>query len=159
MLGHILHHSCKFFPLTTTSNDALAAGTDLPASGSYVDVADFVWVEIIVWFDDIHGSDAPAMTPKCSDAANGTLDVISATLAHTAAADDDNEFVVWHIEVASLPTDHHFLALDVTAGVTNGTNAGAFMLAYSGTQPVTQTTAVLPSTSVYQFAGGQAVAM
>lgn len=156
MLGQILFHSMKFHLLTTTTNDQLAAGTDLPANGAYVDVSPYERVHVILRFGAIDGSDAPALTVKCADSVSGTLDVISASIAHIAANDDDDEFVVWTVEVSSLPTDHHFLAIDVTAGVTNATYADAFLIGEAKAQPITQTAAVLPGASQYWFAGGEA---
>ena len=158
MFGQILMHSLKVHAMTTTANDTLAAGTDLPASGSYIDVSPYERVHIILRFSGIHGSDAPAITPKVADAVGGTLDVISATIAHTADPGDDNEFLTWTIEVSSLALDHHFMALDVTGGVTNATLADAFLLGEVKALPAAQTTAVLPAASQYYYAGGVAVA-
>jgi hypothetical protein len=157
MFGQILSHSMKFDLWSATADAQLAAGTDLPASGSYLDVSPFERVHIICIFGVIHASDAPVLEPKCADAANGTLDALdtSSTLAHTAAADDDNEAVMWTIEVSSLPTDHHFLAVDVTGGATNGSYATVIALCESKECPVEQDDAHVPAASQYYFAGGQ----
>jgi len=158
MLGQILAHSVIVHLMTSTTNDTLAAGTDLPASGSYVDVSPYERFHVWLWWGGINASDTPALTVKCADSVSGTLDVINATLAHTAAADDDDEFVTWTIEVSSLPTDHHFIAIDVTGGVTNATLAAAFLLGEVKSLPATQVTAVLPAASQYYYAGGVVVA-
>jgi len=156
--GFVLANNMKFVAGTIANDDALAAGTDIPASGSYIDISDAIRVHIILRWGTIHASDTPVVAPKVSDSASGTLDAIDSDLSHTAAADDDNEFVVWTIETESLATDHHFLALDVVSGVTNGTDADVFFLLELNDLPVTQTTAVLPTTSQYWYAGGQSSA-
>ncbi|MBU0494097.1 MAG: hypothetical protein KKB13_19795 [Chloroflexi bacterium] len=151
--GQILAHSFKIAEGSATCGAQLDAAVDLPASGSYIDVSGYERVHILAKFGTIHGSDAPVLEPKCSDAADGTLDQIDSDLAHTAAADDDQEWVAWTIEVAKLPEDHHFLAVDVTGGATNGSYAEVFFLLEGLSLPVTQTTAVLPSASQYEYCG------
>lgn len=135
----------------------LASGTDLPASGSYIDVSEATYVHIIAALGVVHASDEPTLEPKCSDAENGTLDTINASLAHTVAADDDEEFVVWTIETESLPLDHHFLSVDVGGTVSNGSFAMVFYLLDTQDKPVEQTSTILPTTSEYIYAGGQVV--
>jgi hypothetical protein len=160
MYGEVFAHGFTLHPLTSTNNDQLATATDLPASGSYVDVGGYEYVTIILRFGTIHASDAPVVAPKCADSVSGTLDALdtAGTLQHTAAADDDGEYVTWHIEVASLPTDHHFLALDVVSGASNGSYANAEMFGRANSLPVTQATTVLPGASQYYMGGGQLVA-
>lgn len=123
----------------------------MPASGSFVDVKGYERVHILLQFGAIAGSDAPVLTPKCSDAINGTLDVIDATLAHTAADDDDNEWVAWTIEVGKLPADHHFLSL-VASGTLVGTYGSVIFLLESLEVPIATYTA-LPTASRYVWAG------
>lgn len=156
-MGNILSHNYKVAEGSATVGAQLAAGTDLPASGSYVDVSEAERVHILLKFGVIHGSDAPVLEPKCADAVGGTLDALdtSNTLQHTAAADDDQEWVSWTIEVSSLPTDHHFLAVDVVSGATNGSYAQVFFLLEMKDCPTQQTSTVLPAASQYWFAGGQ----
>lgn len=154
MIGNVLAHQMKFALGTADPDDTFAAGTDIPANGSYIDISDAIRVHIILWWLAIDASDAPQVEPKVSDSASGTLDAIDSDLQHTAANDDDKEFVVWTIETESLATDHHFIALDVESGVTNGTTGAVFFLLEGHDLPVTQTTSVLPSASQYYYGGG-----
>jgi hypothetical protein len=152
-VGHVLAHSMKFVDGSATLAAALDAATDVPASGSYVDVSGAVRTHILCKLGVIHGSDSPTLTPKCSDSASGTLDAIDSGLAHTPATDDDEEWVYWCIETSMLPTDHHFLAVDVGGTTSNGSYALIFFLLEMADLPVTQTTAVLPTASQYVLAG------
>jgi len=77
----------------TSPEDALSAG-NYPASGSYIDVSGYEWVNVILHMGAIHASDTPKFILKQTDSASGTLDTIStADCVHTCAADDDDEFV------------------------------------------------------------------
>jgi hypothetical protein len=155
MYGFDLVKNWKFAAGSATMGAQVAAATNIPASGSYVNVSDAIRVHIVAHWGVVHASDIPTLEPKCSDAADGTADVIDADLLHTAAADDDNEFVVWTIEVESLPEDHYFLLVDVAGTVSNGSFADVFFLLEMQDRPVTQTTAVLPTASQYYFGGGK----
>lgn len=158
MYAFALANNLKFVDGSLTLGAQLATGTDLPASGAYIDVSGAKWVHILLKFGVINVADGPVVEPKVADAANGTLDVINALLQHTAANDDDQEWVVWSFEVESLPEDHHFLAVDVISGVTGGSFAQVFYLLDLNDKPVTQLAAVLPASSKYVYAGGQVVA-
>lgn len=148
-----LSNAFKFARGNALTETVLSAG-DYPASGSYIDVSGYPWVNVIIALGTIHASDLPSFTIKCSDATNGTADILDATYAaHTCAANDDGELVTFAIETAKLPVDHHFLTCAV-AGVTNGSYADILFLLGPGlSQPVTQTTAVLPTASKYELAG------
>jgi hypothetical protein len=137
----------------TSPEDALSAA-DYPASGSYIDVTGYQWVNIPIHLGAINASDVPVFEVKCSDATNGTADSIDTTYCqHTCAHDDDDEMITFAIEVAKLPADHHFLTVTVS-GVTNGTYGDIlFLLGPARHQPVTQTTALLPTASIHEFAG------
>jgi hypothetical protein len=127
---------------------AMSGVAAYPASGSYVDVSGYEFVHIIAHLGTLHASDTPVLEPKCSDAANGTLDVISATLAHTCdVTNDDGDDVVWSIQVNKLPLDHHFLALAISGTLTNGSYVDVTFLLEGGAQPVTQ-----PATSAATYA-------
>ena len=157
MYAFALANNLKVVDGSATLGAQLAGATDLPASGSYVDVRGAKWVHILVKLGAVHASDAPTLEPKVADAANGTLDQISSGLAHTVANDDDQEWVIWSIEVESLAEGHYFIAVDVGGTVSNGSFAQVFFLLDLNEKPVTQTTAVLPTTSKYVYAGGQVV--
>lgn len=137
----------------TSPEDALG-NNDYPASGSYIDVSGYEWVNIIVHLGAVHGSDTPKFEVKQAEAVDGTLDTIDATnAACTCAADDDDECVSFYIETANLAADHHFLSVVCTLA-TNGSYADImYYLGGARHLPVTQTTALLPSASQLIFAG------
>lgn len=153
MHGTLLANDLKFHKMSTTTNDQLAGGTDLPASGSFIDVSPYERFHIVVRLGVIHASDAPTLEPKEADSVSGTLDQISSTLTHTVDPADDQEFVIWTIETRKLSEDHHFIALDVGGTVSNGSYVDAFLLGEAESKPVTQTTTVLPSASQYSWVG------
>jgi len=135
----------------SSPEDALTAAS-YPASGSFVDIRGFEWVHILVHLGAIHASDTPGFTPQSTDAANGTLATIDASLVHESAADDDDEFILWSIETQKLADTHTHVSLTV-ADVANGSYGDIlFFLSSARQAPVTQT-AALPSGSQYEFAG------
>ena len=143
----------KFVAGQTSPEDALAAG-NYPASASYIDVSGYETVDIVIHMGAIHASDTPKFVVGQSDSVSGTVDTIStANCVHTCAADDDDECVTFHIETATLAADHHFLTTTVSL-VTNG-SYGDIMYYLGGArhQPVTQTTALLPTASQNTHAG------
>ncbi len=135
----------------TNCETALSGVSVLPASGSFIDVSGYEFVHIIAHVGAVHASDEPVLTPKCSDAANGTADTISSALAATVAADDDGQMLVWSIEVRKLPTDHHFVALGISGTVTNGSYCDVIFLLEKGSQPVTQVAAQIPADQATSF--------
>lgn len=139
----------------TSPEDALSTAA-YPASGSYIDVSGYEWVNVLVHLGAIHASDAPAFKLKQTDGTAGaTLDTIStANCVHTCAADDDDECVVLYLETATLAADHHFISLSVASGVSNG-SYGDIMFFLGGARhlPVTQATALVPTASQYIHAG------
>jgi len=122
---------------------AMSGVAAYPASGSFVDVSGFEVAHIVAHLGALHASDTPTLTPKCSDAANGTLDVIDASLAHTCnVTDDDGKVLIWSIEVRKLPEDHHFLALATSGTLTNGSYVDVLFVLEGGAEPVTQPSTV-----------------
>jgi hypothetical protein len=152
-----LANNLKVFDGSATVGAQIAVATNLPASGSFIDVSTGKWVHVLCRLGVVHASDLPTLEPRCSDAVGGTLDAIDASLVHSVAADDDEEWVTWSIEVESLPLDHHFMSVLVGGTVTNGSFAQVFFLLDENDKPVTQTTAVLPTTSKYVYGAGQVV--
>lgn len=154
-MNNILAKNVKVVKGSAKPETAMSGVAAYPASGSFVDVSGFEYVHILAHLGTLHTSDTPVLTPKCSDAVGGTLDVIDSSLAHTPDPDgDDGEWVVWTIQVDTLPVDHHFLALATSGTLTNGSYIDVvFLLAGAREMPVTQTTAVLPSASQYVWAG------
>ena len=83
---------------------AMSGMAAYPASGAFVDVTGYEFVHVIAHLGTVHASDTPVLTVKCSDAINGTLDVIDASLAHTVdVTNDDGKDLIWSIEVRKLP--------------------------------------------------------
>ena len=134
----------------TSPEDALSAGS-YPASGSFVDVSGYEWVNVVVHMGAIHASDTPGLEIKCSDSASGTEDVIDATnCVKEVGASDDDQVVLFTIKVEALPTDHHFLSC-VVADVTNGSYGDIlFFLCGPRKAPITQDTTLLPSDNQFQ---------
>ncbi len=151
--GQVLHKDFKVHKMTVTNNDQMAGGTDLPASGAYIDVSPYERFHITARLGVVHNSDAPVIEPKAADAIGGTLDSFDSDGAHTVDAADDTEYIEWTIETRKLPTDHHFISLDVSGTVSNGSFLSATLRGEGESKPVTQTTAVLPTTSQYIYAG------
>ena len=153
--GMILAEDFKVFPMTSTPNDTLAAGTDLPASGSYIYIGDCERYHIILWWGAINAGDTPVVEVKQAPSAGGTPAALSQTnLRHTAANDDDGEFVEFSVETRKHEKGSDYVLLDVIGGVTNATLAAVFLLKCENALPVTQTTAVLPTASQHRFTGG-----
>lgn len=134
---------------------AMSGVAAYPASGAFVDVSGFEYVHILAHLGTLHTSDTPVLTPKCSDAVGGTLDVIDSSLAHTCnVTTDDGLFVVWTIAVENLPADHHFLALATSGTLTNGSYIDVvFLLDGARTLPVSQAATALPSANQYSWVG------
>lgn len=130
---------------------AMSGVAAYPASGSFIDVSGYEVAHIVAHLGTLHASDTPVLTPKCSDAANGTLDVIDSSLAHTCdVTNDDGDVVIWSIEVRKLPLDHHFLALATSGTLTNGSYIDVLFVLEGGAQPVTQPATV---TAAFNYLG------
>lgn len=151
--GLIMADDFKVFPITPAVATQLDLAVNLPASGSYIDVSSYERVHIWMRNGVVHGSDEPTLEPKVADSVSGTLDRIDSSLIHTVDPGDDQEYITWTIEVRKLAEDHHFMALDVGGTVSNGSFADGFMVCEGESKPVTQTTAVLPSASQYNYVG------
>lgn len=150
--GQIFAHAFKIVEGQDKPETALAA-TDYPASGSYIDVSKTERFHALVHFGAIHGSDVPVVEIKQTTAADGTLTTINTTnCQHTAANDDDGEWVSFTIETKKLAAGYHYVAA-VVSGVTNGSYADIFFLLPMTEIPVTQTTTVLPSASQHEHVG------
>jgi hypothetical protein len=157
--GQVGQHERYVANGNATLAQQLLAAVDMPASGSYIDVSPYKWVHIRCRLGVVHASDAPTLQPKCSDAAGGTADNITDRDAttwglHTVDPADDEEWIEWYLEVESLPTDHHFLLVDVGGTTTNGSYGLVFFDLIATDMPVTQTTATLPAASQYWLGGG-----
>jgi hypothetical protein len=154
MSGEILSNKLKYL-YSSAIGTAMSGVAAYPASGSYVDVSDYVRVHVIATFGVIHTTDTPVVTVRCAEAVAGTPDVLDAALAYTPAPDsDDGLAAMWTIEVASLPTDHHFLLVATSGTLTNGTYIHVQMFGEPKDQPLAQSSTVVDFE--YNYAGGQA---
>ena len=148
------NNNYKFALGNALCETALSGITALPASGSYINVRAYPAIHIIVHLGTLHGSDSPVFEPKCSDAVNGTLDRIDATLAKTVdVSADDGQMLYWYIETATLPLGHHFISLAVSGTLTNGSYADVVYLLEGTSLPVTQDATVLPTDNDFVWAG------
>ncbi len=122
-----------------TSPEDVITDTAYPASGSYIDVSGFEWVNVVIHFGAMTGT--PKYVLKQADSVSGTLDDIDTVNGvHTAAASDNDEIVLFHLETAKLSADHHFIAIDVETG--SGTDYADILFYLGGArhEPVTQNT-------------------
>ena len=153
MPGRQIVNKYKFVAGQTSPEDALTTAS-YPASGSYIDVSGYETVDVVIHLGAVHASDTPKFTLKQVDGTTGTEDTIStANCVHTAAATDDDEMIVFHLETAKLAANHHFITCAV-ASVSN-TSYGDILYFLGGArhEPITQTTALLPTASDYTHAG------
>lgn len=149
-MGQVLFHNLKLEELNANPSTALT-NADYPASGSYIDVSAFETFTVIVRLGTV--ADTVVFKPQVADAVDGTPADIDSSLNHTIAADDDGEWIMWHIETRKLDTDSHFFTVDVSGN--SGSNyADMFLLGDEyPSKPVTQTTGLLPTASQYVWAG------
>lgn len=145
--GFHLANNIKIVRANALAETALSAAK-YPASGSFVDLLGAKWVTILVHLGTIHASDTPALQVESATAANGTPADITGLL-HECAADDDGEFVVFHVDPKFLTEGHRWLTLDVT-DVANGSYGDIIYLLWMESAPVTQP-ATVPSASVYSY--------
>ena len=146
--GFHVSNAFKIVRGNALAETALAAAK-YPASGAFVDMTGVLWATIIVHLGTIHASDTPTLTVQEVDTISGTP--VSLTgMSHDCAANDDGEFVVFHVDRSFLTDGYSFLTLDVT-DIANGSYGDITYLLYMEQQPATQVTAQLPSASVYSY--------
>jgi hypothetical protein len=139
MNTRIFADDVKLVQGTALCETALSGVSALPASGSFVDTRGHDVVHIIAHLGTLNASDTPTLEPKCSDAVDGTLDQIDASLACTPnVTDDDGDFIVWTIETKKLPASHYFLAVAVSGTVTNGSYVDVIFALPGRSLPVAQ---------------------
>lgn len=145
--GLHLANALKIVRANALAETALAAAK-YPASGAFVDVLGARWVTILVHLGTVHASDTPALQVQEATAINGTPASISGLLCEVAA-NDDGEFVVFHIDPTYMTDGYRYLTLDVS-DVANGSFGDITYLLYMDQQPATQP-ATLPSASVFSL--------
>jgi hypothetical protein len=152
MFGEMIYNKFKNLYSSAIGTN-LAIGS--PASGYYVDVSDYVRVHILATFGVIHDSDTPAVEPRCADSVSGTPDQLSASLVYTPnVTTGEGLAAMWTIEVASLPTDHHFILLYAAGTLSNGTKCHVQIFGEPKVKPPTQDATI--NYFQYGYAGGQA---
>jgi len=152
MSGEIFAHKFKVAKGQDLVETALSA-TDYPSSGSFIDVGKCERFHVLVHWGTIDASDTPVIEIKQATAADGTLTSINTTYCkHTAAGNDDGEFVLFTVETKKLTEDYAYVAAVVSA-VTNGSDGDIVFLLPETEVPVTQATAVCPSASQHEHVG------
>lgn len=152
-MGGSLATHAEFRIGQTSPEDALSSASNYPASGSYISVADCDSFDVVIHLGAINSSDTPGFSVRCSDANNGTLDAISSSYTrHECAADDDDEFVTFHVETSALPSEHYYVAVTVS-DVANGSYADIVFILWKNSLPVTQSTSILPTASIHTYHG------
>lgn len=150
--GQVFAHAFKVVEGQDKPETALSAA-NYPLSGSYIDVSKCERFHVLVHWGTIHSSDVPVVEIQQTTAADGTLTSINTTnCKHTAANDDDGEWVSFTIETKKLTEDYKYVSA-VVSGVTNGSYADIFFLLPENEVPVTQTSTVLPSASQHEHVG------
>ena len=124
-----------------------------PATGFYVDVSGFEWVNVAVLLGTL--ATTVKFELKQMESLSGTPDTIEGTLmAHTVAADDDGEILLFHLETAKLNADHHFVSLQVSGAGGGDYGAIVYFLGGARHEPVTQdTTNLVVSGNAHRFVG------
>ena len=151
-MRHAFSKDYKLVAGQASPEDSLSTA-EYPASGSFVDVSGYDTVDIVVHLGEIHGSDTPIFKIQQSDSVSGTMDTIDTTnCKKTCAGTDDDQALMFHLEVAQLATDHHFITVDVS-GVSNGSYGDILYFLHGKSLPVTQDTTLVPSDNQFIKAG------
>jgi len=137
---------------TTLCETALTGVSAIPASGGYWDVSMCDYVHVVGHLGTIHPSDSPTFELQCAEAADGTLDAISATaLKFTPAVTDDGQMIMWDIKVDTLPADHHYLGIAVAGTLTNGSYADFMVFKGRLSIPVSQSATQISSSAIMRW--------
>ena len=137
----------------TSPEDALSTA-EYPASTAFIDTRGFEWVNVIVHLGAVHDSDTPTFKLQQSDSVSGTMDTIDTVNSKkTCAGTDDDQAIMFYLELATLADDHFWITMDVS-GVGN-TSYGDILFVLGGTrhQPVTQSTTLVPTANQLIRAG------
>ena len=136
----------------TSPEDSLSTA-EYPASGSFIDVTGFEWVNVIVHLGAIDSGDTPVFKLQQSDSVSVTMDTIDTvnskkTCAHT----DDDQALMFYLETSQLAADHHFITMDVSGVATSYADI-IFLLGGARDRPVTQATTLVPTDNQFIKAG------
>ena len=152
-MRHAFSKDMKVVAGQTSPEDSLTTA-EYPASGSFIDVSGYEWVNVIIHLGAVHASDTPIFKIQQSDATDGTMDTIDTTnCKKTCTGSDDDQVVMFYLETSQLAADHHYITCDVS-GVGN-TSYGDIMFYLGGTRhkPVTQSTTLVPTDNQFIKAG------
>lgn len=153
MSGEIFANKYKVVRGNALTETQLSAA-NYPASGSYIDVSGCERFHVLIALGTVHNSDAPTFEIKQSDAADGTLDTISATYCKfTCTGASDGMLVMMTIETDKLAEDHHFVSCVVAGTVSNGSYGDIFFLLPLTSEPVAQNSTICPAANQLAYVG------
>jgi len=144
-MRHCFSKDVKLMAGQTSPEDSLSTA-EYPASGSFIDVTGFEWVNVVVHLGAIDSGDTPVFKLQQSDSVSGTMDTIdTANCVKTCAHNDDDQALMFYLETSQLAADHHFITVDVS-GVSNASFGDIiYLLGGARDRPVTQATALVPT--------------
>lgn len=138
-------HNYKFVAGQTSPEDVLT-NASYPASGSYIDMTGYEWVEVVIHLGAVDS--ALVFTLQQTDGAAGaTLDTIdTVNCKKTIATTDADQIISMFLATENLAKDHHFITCTVSSAAgANDYGDILFFLGGARHVPVTQTTALCPS--------------
>lgn len=151
-MRNIFSNDYKFVVGNADCQTALSNNTAYPASGSFIDVSGYEWVNVVIAAGDY--ADTIAYTLKQTNATNGSLVTIDATnCKKTVATADAGQVINFYLETNQLTTDYHFITTYVS-GVSGSNYATiTYLLGGARHQPVSQASTVMPSDNILIKAG------
>ena len=151
-MRHCFSKDMKLVAGQTSPEDVLAVA-EYPASGSFIDVTGFEWVNVVVHLGAIDSGDTPVFKLQQSDSISGTMDTIdTVNCKKTCAHTDDDQALMFYLETSQLDADHHFITMDVS-GVATTYGDIIFLLGGARDRPVTQGTTLVPTDNQFIKAG------
>ena len=151
-MRHCFSKDVKLMAGQTSPEDALSTA-EYPASGSFIDVTGYEWVNVVVHLGAIDSGDTPVFELQQSDSVSGTMDTIDTVYCKkTCAHTDDDQALMFYLETSQLDTDHHFITMDVS-GVATTYGDILFFLGGARDRPVTQSTTMVPTDNQFIKAG------
>jgi len=151
-MRHIFSKDVKLVAGQTSPEDSLSTA-EYPASGSFIDVTGYEWVNVVVHLGAIDSGDTPVFKLQQSDSVSGTMDTIdTVNCKKTCAHTDDDQALMFHLETSQLADDHHFITMDVSGVATSYADI-LFFLGGARHKPVTQATTLVPTDNQFIKAG------
>jgi len=151
-MRHCFSKDVKLVAGQTSPEDSLSTA-EYPASGSFIDVTGFEWVNVVVHLGAIDSGDTPVFKLQQSDSVSGTMDTIdTVNCKKTCAHTDDDQALMFYLETSQLAADHHFITMDVSGVATSYADI-IFLLGGARDRPVTQDTTLVPTDNQFIKAG------